>query len=130
MASVLVQADNDDDMLATLNLRKPSREQFRGAEASAATHLIGRGEGGANPRSMFGKQIWMTLGYMRFALSAELDFTTEIGTKNRVMSTLRIHHPPSFREPGAKIDPIHDRCTASALYRAFGAAAYRSIDGT
>jgi hypothetical protein len=69
VASVLVQADNDhDDMLAALNIRKPSREQFRGAEASAPTHLIGLGEGGANPLSMFGKQIWMALGYMRFTL--------------------------------------------------------------
>ena len=68
-------------MLATLNLRKPSREQFRGAEASAATHLIGLGEGGANPLSMFGQQIRMTLGYVRFALFAELNVTTEISAR-------------------------------------------------
>ena len=50
MASVLARADNDHDhMLATLHVRKPSREQFRGAEASAAAHLVGIGEGGANP---------------------------------------------------------------------------------
>ena len=49
------------------------REQFRGAEASAAAHLVGIGEGGANPLSMFGEQIRMTLGYMRFAVPAELE---------------------------------------------------------
>src|ERR1700747_1769225 len=82
VASVLVQADNDhDDMLATLNVRKPSREQFRGAEASAAAHLVGLGESRANPLSMFGKQTWMRLGYMRFALPAELDLTTDISAK-------------------------------------------------
>ena len=43
------------------------------------------------------------------------------------MSTGRIHHLPSFREPGAKIDPIHGRRTTFGLYRAFGTAAYRSI---
>jgi hypothetical protein len=30
---------------------------------------------------MFGEQIRMTLGYMRFALPAELDLTTEISAK-------------------------------------------------
>src|SRR5215468_4450460 len=82
MASVLARADNDHDhMLATLHVRKPSREQFRGAEALAEAHPIGIGEGGANPLSMFGEQIRMTLGYMRFALPAELDLTTEVRAK-------------------------------------------------
>ena len=82
MGSVPARADNDNDhMLATLHVRKPSREQFRGAEASAAAHLVGIGEGGANPLSMFGEQIRMTLGYMRFALPAELGLTTEISKK-------------------------------------------------
>ena len=35
----------------------------------------------ANPLSMFGEQIRMTLGYMPFALPAELDLTTEISAK-------------------------------------------------
>ena len=79
MASVLARADNDHDhMLATLHVRKPSRKQFRGAEASAAAHPVGIGEGGTNPLSMLGEQIRMTLGYVRFALPAESDLTTEI----------------------------------------------------
>jgi hypothetical protein len=68
-------------MSASRSYLKLSFAPIRGAEASAATHLIGLGEGGANRLSTFGKQIWMTLGYMRFAFPAELDFTTEIGAK-------------------------------------------------
>jgi hypothetical protein len=82
MAAVLARADNDhDDVLAALHVREPPREQFRGAEASAAAHLVGICKGGANPLSIFGEQIRMTLGYMRLALPAELDLTTKISAK-------------------------------------------------
>jgi hypothetical protein len=82
MTAVLARADNDDDnVLAALHLGKPSREQFRGTEASAAAHLVGIGKCGANPLSMFGQQIRMTLGYVRFALFAELNVTTEISAR-------------------------------------------------
>jgi hypothetical protein len=132
VASVLVQADNDhDDMLATLNVRKPSREQFRGAEASAAAHLVGLGESRANPLSMFGKQTWMRLGYMRFALPAELDLTTDISAK-------KSRHTDEQDTPSAKLperdaksdpDPRPVRCFSiiSRLRSHRGAAACTSI---
>ena len=69
------------ELLQELNRIVRNTSQFRSAEASAAAHPVRIGKGGANPLSMFGDQIRMTLGYMRFALSAKLDLTTEIRAK-------------------------------------------------
>jgi hypothetical protein len=44
MAAVIARADNDhDNVLAALLVRKPPCEQFRGAEARTAAHLVGIG---------------------------------------------------------------------------------------
>jgi hypothetical protein len=78
MAAVIARAD-DDQNDAAFQVRVPSREQSGRTEAPAAADLVGICECLNDPVSMTRQEVRVTLGYMTFVLSAELDIASCTG---------------------------------------------------
>src|SRR5260370_35352705 len=120
MASIAALAEHDD-VLTARQVRKPSREQFGGAKASTAAHLIWIRERRENAVSMLREEVRVTLGYMSFALAVQLRHHANTGKQrglpHRRPRVSRAYAPATVRSStlrvGASAPALNSRSSAA-----------------